>query len=166
MVSIRPACISDAGLMSSIYIASWASTYRGILPDTYLSAKLSCASEKIRKMVAADASGHYLILKEGTACGIFSAGPGDGSEFGCRCYELRGLYLHPAYQGCGLGRLAVKYVVDLGRASGSNLLSVWVLEANTGAVEFYSKCGFTADGGARDYEGHAGMRCIRMVAYI
>ncbi|MGN0849370.1 MAG: GNAT family N-acetyltransferase [Victivallaceae bacterium] len=104
---ILPAAESDAGVMALLYVSSWRSAYTGIVPDDYLKLKLSGAEEKFKHLLAESPLGHYLILSGGTPAGILSAG-----ELADQ-YELRGLYIHPEFQRCGVGRSAVEFVFAL-----------------------------------------------------
>lgn len=157
---ILPAAESDAGVMALLYVSSWRSAYTGIVPDDYLKLKLSGAEEKFKHLLAESPLGHYLILSGGTPAGILSAG-----ELADQ-YELRGLYIHPEFQRCGVGRSAVEFVFALGRARGFSRVCVRVLEANTGARRFYRRCGFAESGFAGFYDGRKDMLCKWMIADI
>lgn len=159
-VLIRPAVVADVGVMARIYALSWRAAYGKILPEDYLNSKLSGVAEKFERLLAESPAGHYLILSGGVPAGILSVG-----ALADR-WELRGLYILPGFQRCGVGRSAVEFVFGLARERGFSQVRVRVLEANGGAVEFYRVCGFADAGFAGCYEGRKDMRCKWMRAEI
>ncbi len=60
--------------------------------------------------------------------------------------ELRGLTVHPACQGRGVGRLLVEAAVEEARARGAEKLSLRVLGPNVAARKLYARCGFEVEG--------------------
>lgn len=156
---ILPAAESDAGVMALLYVSSWRSAYTGIVPDDYLKLKLSGAEEKFKHLLAESPLGHYLILSGGTPAGILSAG-----ELADQ-YELRGLYIHPEFQRCGVGRSAVEFVFALGRSRGFHGFACVFWKRIRGAAILPSLW-FCRIRFCRFYDGRNDMVCKWMIADI
>lgn len=74
----------------------------------------------------------------------------DGSPAGCvglrprdeHTCEMKRLYVRPAFQGRGLGRLVAQHVIAQARASGYSTLVLDTLPSMKGAVRLYESLGF------------------------
>ena len=145
--------------VSRIYEESWRAAYRGILPQDYLDSipagRWVPYLEQARR--------HVLLLEAGPClAGVAScAASRDPSlpEHG----ELVSLYLLPAYQGRGYGRLLLEAALAELRALGHQEVFLWVLEENHPARRFYERAGFTA--AARWQEDIIGGRPVRELQY-
>ena len=60
--------------------------------------------------------------------------------------ELWGLYLDPAHWGAGHGHTLHTEALDVARASGAAIATLWVLTTNQRARHFYERHGWVADG--------------------
>lgn len=139
-VLIRPARMRDAEAIGRIYVESWRSAYRQILPSSYLAGmRVEKAAHSVLQTLM-DPQTLYLVAegRQG-AMGYISAGPerGQDSVYSSEIYEL---YLLPAVQRQGLGRhLLVEMSRRLHQVHFYTLL-VWVLARNPNR-RFYEKCG-------------------------
>lgn len=67
--------------------------------------------------------------------------------------ELERIYVLPAYQGKGLGKLALEKVIDIASAKGKSYVWLGVWDQNTGAIDFYKRHGFEIVGEHDFYMG-------------
>ena len=62
----------------------------------------------------------------------------------------------------GIGSEAMEFAVSRARSAGKRNIILWVFAENTGAISFYEKCGFTADGAYKLYNCGRELKAIRM----
>jgi GNAT superfamily N-acetyltransferase len=140
---IRPAVVGDAAGIARVHIASWRTTYKGIVPADYLAnMSLERRIQDWLRNLSAFADKNYTYVaedEEGQIVGFVRGGPereGDAFYKG----ELYAIYLLQAYQGRGLGkRLALALMQRLVENDLSSML-VRVLTANP-ACRFYEVLG-------------------------
>lgn len=144
-MNIREARLEDVAGIACVHVASWRTTYRGIVPEAYLAPRLSSerrAQQWLRILtnptraetvfVAADGSGQIM--------GFASCGPSrdlDPEHPG----ELYAIYLQAATQGQGVGRELVAAVARCLLTQGSAAMRLWALVANSNACRFYEHLG-------------------------
>lgn len=140
MVTLRRALPQDAPAIAAVHVASWHSTYTGLLPPAFLAAR----SFHVRLafwsdcLTAADPAVHIYVACQpaGAICGFVSGGPERAEDFGADS-ELYSLYLLESVQGLGLGRRLVQEVL---RQLPGPTTAVWVLGINP-ARRFYERIG-------------------------
>ena len=148
MSLIRQAIPADAAAIARVHVASWQSTYAGILPGDFL-ANLSVPERQLmwRGALADETGGRFVWVAEesqGKIIGFAAAGPERSGKYACDG-ELYALYLLQEYQGRGIGRELVRAVADRLQEAGMASMLVWVLAQNPA-------CGFyKALGGRREY---------------
>jgi GNAT superfamily N-acetyltransferase len=142
-VAVRSATLADSQRIASLHAASWRSTYRGILPDTYLDGPI--AEERANlwqaRLASPGADRRHVLLAEGEGglvgfvCVLLDEEPLWGA-----C--LDNLHVLPGFKGRGLGRQlfrsAAQWVVSKEPGWPMHL---WVFEANHGARRFYEALG-------------------------
>ncbi len=151
MVLIRPARSIDAAGIAEVHVASWRTTYPGLLPDSYLvGLSPPLHAERWRGILAreAGARGCFVAIEPPYGViGFASCGPqrtriaGFGGEF----YTI---YLYDFAQGRGIGRrLMATMATDL-ISRGNNSALVWVLRENPSRW-FYERLGGVRAGDQR-----------------
>jgi GNAT superfamily N-acetyltransferase len=139
MALIRLAEMRDAAAISHVHVQSWLTTYRGLVPESFL-ASLN-ETERVplwQDWLTRDISVFAAEL-EGEVVGFAGAGA-IREPFAGYCAELYTIYLLKEAQGRGIGKALLGAVANaLLRKAHSSML-VWVLEQNP-AVRFYQKAG-------------------------
>jgi ribosomal protein S18 acetylase RimI-like enzyme len=140
IVQIRPPRLKDVPALAEVYAEAWRGAYRGIIPHLSLERMIARRGQSWWKGALTERRPLLVLDFDGEASGYVTYGR-------CRTGrtlfqgEIFELYLHPVYQGLGLGeRLferARKRLVDL-RLKG---LVVWALTDNDGACAFYLSLG-------------------------
>lgn len=132
MARIRRAVLADAAAMAAVHVASWESTYTGVLPAAYIAERTVAVRYAFWRDRLAEADPAICIFvacgADGEVCGFASGGNG----------ELLSLYLLEEAQGQGLGRALVEAV--LAELQGAERVIVWVLGVNP-ARGFYERLG-------------------------
>ncbi|MGH7861279.1 MAG: GNAT family N-acetyltransferase [Candidatus Dormibacteraceae bacterium] len=139
---IRAARTEDAAVLARVHVATWRSSYGGLIPQTYLD-RLDVADLESRWRSRLSLGGETelaVVEVDGEVVGYASGGPErerDPSYEG----ELYGLYLLPAWQRQGIGRALVARVAGRLMGAGMRSMLVWVLAANAPARGFYEHLG-------------------------
>ncbi|MFQ3565954.1 MAG: GNAT family N-acetyltransferase [Aggregatilineales bacterium] len=139
--SIRSALPHETPAIARVHIASWQTTYVGLLPEEYLRS-LSFEAREKQWQRALDQPEHCLFIAErdGTMVG-FAYGSREEGLLEAYSGQLYAIYLLEAVQGMGLGRALAQAVVDCLRARGHRSMVVWVLAENHRARRFYEALG-------------------------
>lgn len=151
---VRKASPIDASAIAHVYVASWRSTYGGLLPPAVLRG-MSEVRETLfwwTALCAQRTKSVTLVIEDGDArvVGFIAAGPERAAATGQRA-EVYTLYLLEAYQRRGLGTRLLATAADALQARGFASLVVWVLAGNP-ARAFYERLGAE----------HSAARTIRM----
>jgi len=139
MEAIRCATEQDAGPISHVHVESWRSTYKGIVPESYLAGldeteRTASWCEWIRSGTPV-----FVAIQDGDVVGFISGGPIrdpiDGYEA-----ELFTIYLLQHVQKCGIGTALLRKLASRLDEDGFKSMAVWVLEDNVSS-SFYEKSG-------------------------
>ncbi|KND57633.1 Histone acetyltransferase HPA2 and related acetyltransferase [Candidatus Paraburkholderia schumanniana] len=154
-VSLREATASDIALIASMHARSWASAYRGILPDAYpdhaLQAERAAHWEARMREIGAGA-GHVLIAEHGgEAVGFVCLVEPD--ETGSVLVD--NLHAMPGRKGLGTGTAMLAEAIRWARSRGARQLHLSVLEENAAAIGFYESRGWQRT--AREVDRTAGI---------
>jgi GNAT superfamily N-acetyltransferase len=140
VVHIRPARAKDAAALADVYAEAWRGAYRGIIPHLSLERMIARRGEAWWKRTLAERRPLLVLDFDGAASGYATYGRcrSGRTPFQGEIFEL---YLHPVYQGLGLGEKLFERtrqrLFDL-RLKG---LMVWALTDNDSACSFYLSLG-------------------------
>lgn len=141
---VRAANLNDVQAIARIHVDTWYTTYKGIIPDTYLS-KLSYQQRESAWQKILDDTTHsnqFVYVAESNSGEIIGFADGGKERTGDRAYdgELYAIYVLEAYQRQGIGcKLALSIANKLSEL-GFNSMLVWVLADNP-ACRFYEHIG-------------------------
>ncbi len=132
----------DRTAISRIYEESWRAAYRGIVPQEYLDG----IPEGNWNSFFDTAGIETLLMLDG--CRFIGTASYCQSRFGQagNVGEVVSIYLLPRYMGKGCGKMLFRAVIDELEKMGYDEISLWVLEENRRAREFYEKMGFHSSG--------------------
>lgn len=154
-LTIRRAQSGDAEIVGRIHVESWKVAYRGIMPDdviarTDLTYRTAFWAERI-----ADENWPVFLLEENgepvAFCQMIATRDADDDP--TRVGHITSLHVLPHLRGKGYGHQLIAHVFAEFRRRGFGEVTLWVLEENRNARDFYEKCGFAADGGRQKYRG-------------
>ncbi|MFC5860826.1 GNAT family N-acetyltransferase [Acidicapsa dinghuensis] len=150
--TIRRAEIADAASIARVHVASWRSTYGGIVPQAYLDSleetvfasrwQQWLGEQKVTTLVAGDDVAVFGFISGGLNREPDPSDVYDG--------ELYAVYLLEEYQRSGIGRAMVQALAAILRDEGRKGMMVWLLEANS-AAGFYRRLG-AVDVASREIE--------------
>jgi ribosomal protein S18 acetylase RimI-like enzyme len=138
---VRPATIGDAAEIARVHVASWRTTYRGMLPDDFLASLSEDHYTERWKRVIAEASSRVHVVEESAQMVGFASGGRERAGEGTFAGELYAIYVLDSAQRRGHGRELVRAVAGALREMGLPDMIVWVLRDNAAARRFYERLG-------------------------
>jgi ribosomal protein S18 acetylase RimI-like enzyme len=139
---IREATPDDARAIATVHVASWRSTYRGLLDDLYLD-NLSVDDHEARwQRLLAGGNGDTFVAEEGGEVVGFASCGRERDQDPIYLGELYAIYLLESHQRRGIGRLLVSVVAERLIELEYRSMLVWVLAANPSRA-FYESLGGT-----------------------
>jgi len=161
------ASIEDARAIAEIHVATWRAAYAGIVPDDFL-AGLSVEKRESywREQIPL---GHQKIVVaklDTDVIGWIAYGASRDDDAGYGAAEIWAIYVSPEFWSDGVGRNLWLHSQSHLVTEGYRSVSLWVLAANSRAINFYKKAGFVPDpSGNKEFEiGGTPLREVRYVA--
>jgi GNAT superfamily N-acetyltransferase len=137
---IRDAAVEDSRAIAAVHLASWKTTYPGIIPQEYID---GLRLEKgVADWQATLSSGNARVLVAEDEIGVFGFAAGGAIVHPVEGYEgeLGAIYLLASHQGNGVGAVLVRRMAGELRRKGLRNMVVWVLRDNP-ACGFYRRMG-------------------------
>jgi GNAT superfamily N-acetyltransferase len=139
-VRIRDAKLEDAQAIAEVHLASWRTTYPGIIPQAYIDGlRVADGAARWRQWLGETSAIAFVAEDDAGIFGFVSGGamvhPVDGYDG-----ELGAIYLLATHQRNGAGRALVQRLAQTLRQRGFRSCVVWALEANS-ACRFYERLG-------------------------
>lgn len=140
--TVRPATPADIAGIARVHVDGWRSTYRGVVPQTFLDGLSYRDRETLWRRVFAGPERHGVFVAEAGAAKIvgFADGARDRARDATYEGELLAIYLLEEFQGRGLGRELALRVVEWLIDHNIRSMRVWVLADNP-ACRFYEALG-------------------------
>jgi ribosomal protein S18 acetylase RimI-like enzyme len=165
-MEVRAASPEDCRAVAEVHVASWQAAYAGILDPAFLaSLSIDRREESWRQVLSAAQSELLLGVAGASVIGFASFGPSRDADAPAARAELWALYVHPTSWSTGAGRELWQAAHARLGSQGFSSVSLWVLERNVRAINFYSAAGFTTEAGSeKEFElGGTKVREVRMV---
>jgi GNAT superfamily N-acetyltransferase len=123
MLFVRDARAEDALSMEELLVAAWQTAYDGVVDPAFVATrKTNDYAGKFRSMLQ---SGEYRIRVaeiDGRVVGLATGARLDLQAYDC---ETKGLYVHPDYQGRGVGSALLRDMMEYFRQQGCRDMIVW-----------------------------------------
>ena len=139
-ILIRKAKVEDAKGIAKVHVDSWRTTYKGIVPDTFLE---SLSYEKRELIWEKGITENHVYIAEdenGQVIGFSTGGKERTGKYEAYTGELYAIYLLKEYQGQGIGRLLFQAVVEDLKDNNFNSMLIWAIEENPACL-FYEALG-------------------------
>lgn len=139
-MKIRPAQIEDAAAIAGVHLASWKTTYPGIIPQAYIDGlNVENGIAMWREQLAQATNPVFVGIDDESIFGFAAGGaiihPVEGFEA-----EIASIYLLESHQRLGAGRALLAHLAHTLHQRGFQNCVVWALEANP-ACGFYQRLG-------------------------
>jgi ribosomal protein S18 acetylase RimI-like enzyme len=144
---IRIASVDDVPQIAKTHVQSWKTTYIGQVPQSYLD-ELSIPKRVIAWTEALSRADHRMFVAEinGAIVGFSSFGPSRDEDASPNTGELYAIYLTEENQGLGIGTSLWNQTFQALKEFRYAEMTLWVLDTNKRARNFYGRVGFTNDG--------------------
>jgi GNAT superfamily N-acetyltransferase len=123
MLAVRDMRAEDAQPMEELLVAAWQTAYDGVVDPAFVATRRTYDyAGKFRSMLE---SGEYRIRVAelgGRMVGLATGGPLQTASYDC---ETKGLYVHPQYQGRGIGTALLRDMMEHFRKKGCRSMIVW-----------------------------------------
>jgi ribosomal protein S18 acetylase RimI-like enzyme len=164
MFKIRPAIESDARQISKVHIDSWRAIYRGHMPDSILdNLSLEKREREWQERLLAGIN-TWVIEDNQKIVGFASICPTRDSDADPTCVaEISAIYLLPDVWQKGLGKKLCETIFESVIKKGFKEITLWVLERNAQARQFYEAVGFQITGDIQI--DHVGCENLQVVRY-
>lgn len=142
-ITIRLATPPDAEPIAQVHVASWRSTYRGLMPDALLDGlSVERRAAQWRRQLEDPAGALLIFVAEHPAEGVvgFVAAGSPSEPFPGYTAELQAIYLLEAHQRGGVGRALFRAAAAALYDRGHQSMFLWVLAGNA-AQRFYEAMG-------------------------
>jgi GNAT superfamily N-acetyltransferase len=149
VIRVRLATPDDAGRIADINVRSWRDTYRGLVPDAYLSSLDPEAIAHHVRQITASGADTVLVAGDPELLGFLWMAESRDSDARPGTAEIVALYVDPDHKRQGVGRALALASCDVARDRGFGAVSLWVFERNEHARAFYAALQFVPDGGAQ-----------------
>lgn len=141
-MKVREYRYEDIPDIAKIHVKTWQSTYKDILPETYLNELSEGLEEKIKyhqKQYGKNKMNHTIVVeKDNQVCGFMIYGPRRHESHDDQAAEIYALYILKSYQHMGLGHDLMAYAVDDLIKKDYTDLRIWALKDNQ-YRHFYEK---------------------------
>jgi GNAT superfamily N-acetyltransferase len=143
MIAIRRARPMDAPAIGAVHVATWRSTYAGVLPDAYLASLSSVRHAAGYEQAITDRRDCHAVFvavasgpdappgcPDGGGAVVGFASGGRARRAGLGQGEIETLYVLDDYRDRGVGRRLMRAMAAHLAAVGCRSAMLWVLEAN------------------------------------
>lgn len=148
---IRPATARDAEKIASVHVRSWQSAYQGLIPQSYLD-QLNVEQrktfwEQYLRNTTGNREGCVVAEEDETIIGFANFVPSRDEDSDPKTTaELASIYLLAERWNQGFGRALFQRVDELWRLAEFQEATLWVLNSNKRAINFYERLGWFVDG--------------------
>lgn len=140
-ITIRKAALEDAEAIAKVHVASWQTTYKGIMDEGFLK-RLSVEKRKELWMNNIPRERSIVLVAEldGEIIGFADGSPVKEGEYPGYDGDITSIYFYEEHQGKGYGKMLLNELFDGFRQQGFTSAIVKVLEHNA-ACRFYEALG-------------------------
>lgn len=145
-IQLRRATVADAEAIAAIRIEGWRTTYRGMIPDSYLNEMdmnqnvLHWRTILQALPVKEDSLCVYVAVSEDEIVGFVSAMKLPEPKLD-KDGEINAIYIRPQWQRCGIGKRMLHKAARSLQAMGCTSCVIWVIDGNSQARNFYEELG-------------------------
>ncbi len=162
--TVRPATADDIEAFEAVRIATWKACFRGIVSDEFLDG-LTLPPHRIqrcRDVIEDTAGSAVLVARAGDRfIGMGMAEPASDACLESDVGEIRALYVHPDWQGRGVGRALLGALTKALRARGYRAAVLWTLRDLPPTRRFYEATGWDFDGAEGTHDWHGLVHLVR-----
>jgi len=160
-MQIRQAIVSDAQSIARIHVAGWRAAYRGQMPDAVLNnLDVGKRANFWHTHLNDQPTATFVAELEHEIIGFCDLIPSrDKDSNPTEVGEIAAIYVHPKHWRQSAGRELCDCALATARLKCFTAVTLWVLDSNIAAQNFYQAMGFRLDGATKsepmaNYEIH------------
>ena len=143
---VREALLSDVDAIANIHVSSWINTYSGLMPQTYIESYTVEKRKKLWSNIIEKSLAEVIVADcDDRLTGFLCCGQPKSLK-GTDVYDLSSIYVQPDKTGSGVGQALYDECEGILITLGAKKVSVWALDSNERAINFYIKQGFALTG--------------------
>lgn len=150
MITLTQATLSDARDLAQIHCDSWRQAYQSLLPESYIAEQTDVESKTALWQHVVAHPQTVTIIAQDSALAPEQNKVGFISYFiedsGGDKATITTLYVLPEYQNQGIGGQLINHVIESLKTKSVATVSLWVLNSNQLAIQFYQQHGFVPTG--------------------
>ncbi|WP_143873701.1 GNAT family N-acetyltransferase [Catenovulum sediminis] len=144
--TIRKALMGDVDKIAQIHVNSWAYAYKGLMPQSFIESYTIEKRQKLWSSIIGHNLAEVLVADNSNGVVGFLCFGQPKKLKGTAVYELSSIYIDPDNIGNGIGQKLYNKCEQMLCESKAQSISLWVLDNNKRALNFYTKQGFTPTG--------------------
>lgn len=137
---IRKANLGDSEAIAKVQVATWKTTYQGIIPDNYLNSMVWEARVSLWENIIFTQTAYVVENQDKQVVGFCNIGKGNVAGYPNYEGELYAFYILKNYQRLGIGRQLFNQVVEDFKDKGIHSFIIKVLRENP-SKHFYESLG-------------------------
>ena len=148
-IQIRNAEIKDVLGIATVHVKMWQKAYRGQVPDSFLDAmSIDNRAKFWEDTLKNPKSGIHILVAEHDhrIVGWIQGGKNRDEDLSSDVGELGGIYVHPDWQGKGVGSKLMEFFIETLRSEGYKKATLWVLDTNQKTRNWYESKGWNVEG--------------------
>lgn len=142
-ITFRRATAADAAAIAALRVDSWRTSYRGVIPESYLdSMRADDSAAMWSQVLQAERPGIavFVAAADEEIVGFASGMLLSPAKLDCDA-ELTAIYLKPIAQRGGAGRRLLALVAEAMQRNNASSLLTWVIADNKPARKFFEELG-------------------------
>jgi len=147
----RIAVLSDALGIARVQVAAWQVAYRGLMDQPLLGSLEPAAKLQSWEAFLAAPDHQLFVVEDGSHIAGYAHVCASRDEPNSFAGEVASMYVAPAYWRRGLGTVLLHTAERALTMRGHNSITLWVLEANKSARQFYEHFGYSSDGASKQH---------------
>lgn len=156
---IRKATVNDVKCFAALYANSWSNAYKGIIENKFIDEEVNLKKrEKFFSSLINNRNFQvFAIENNNIIVGLFVIKTIDNNDISVLNIELVALYIHRFYWRSGFGTNAINFIKKMFKKNiiensikRNVAVTLWVLEENYIARNFYEKNGFEITGNIKN----------------
>lgn len=164
---IEPAVSEDVPAIARAQVRSWQAAYECIVPAEHLATLSVEKREALWRELLARGAPEMLVAKDHEyIVGFIAFGRCRDPDAMDSTAEIWALYVIPSHWSQGVGTQLWSQARERLSELGYRIVSLWVLAANTRAIQFYERMGFDLDEDTAAKEVVIGGKALSEVRYI
>ena len=144
---IRKATADDAQDIARVHTHSWQAIYRGHFPEDYLdNIDVDRRTRLWRKLAGEESDDVVVVVENGEIVGFLHLTESRDEDSPPATDEVTSIYLLPECWRKGFGRALLEWAIGRSQSRGAAGITLWVLDGNQRARQFYEGMGFVFGG--------------------